>query len=186
MSESAALADANVLIPRTLRDYIVYAAKAGAVQLHWSQPILDEVSRNLIAKFGFTADDAAELELRLTEYLPRALIEVRRRDTQLVATVEMDAKDRHVVAAALAAKATILVTDNTRDFPTEWLAKHEIELLTPGQLLTRLAGDHPDALKTAHRLTVANSPKSEAAILATLTTQIGDEAGGTVRRAVVG
>ena len=71
------------------------------------QPILDEMSRNLIAKFGFTPDDAAELELRLVEYLPRALIEVRRRDTQVVAKVEMDAKDRHVVAAALSAKATV-------------------------------------------------------------------------------
>ena len=186
MSLSVTLADANVLIPRTLRDYIVYAAKAGAMQLHWSQPILDEVSRNLIAKFGFTPDDAAELELRLIEYLPRALIEVRRRDTQVVAKVEMDAKDRHVVAAALSAKATILVTDNTRHFPTGWLAKRRIETLTPGLLLARLAADHPDALRTAHRLTVANSPKTEDAILATLTAQIGKEACDNVRRAVVG
>src|SRR5690606_13318759 len=121
LTPSVTLADANVLIPRTLRDYVVYAAKAGAIELHWSQPILDEMSRNLIAKFGFTAADAAELELRLTEYLPLALIEVRRRDAQLVAEVEMDAKDRHVVAAALSARATMLVTENTRHFPIERL-----------------------------------------------------------------
>lgn len=185
MSLSVTLADANVLIPRTLRDYIVYAAKADAMQLHWSQQILDEMSRNLIAKFGFTPDDAAELELRLTEYLPRALIEVRRRDTQVVAEVEMDTKDRHVVAAVLSAKATILVTDNTRHFPTHWLAKRKVELLTPAELLTLLATDHAEALKTAHRLTVANSPKTERAILATLKSQIGDEAVEAVRRAVV-
>ena len=161
LSLSVALADANVLISRTLRDYIVYTAEAGAMQLHWSQPILDEISRNLVAKFGFTAADAAELELRLTEYLPRALIEVHRRDTRLVAKVDMDAKDRHVVAAALSAKTTILVTDNARHFPTDWLAKRKIELLTPAQLLTRLAADRVEALRTAHRLTVANSPKAE-------------------------
>lgn len=184
MSLSATLADANVLIPRTLRDYIVYSANAGAMQLHWSQPILDEMSRNLIAKFGFTPEDAAELELRLTEYLPRALIEVRRRDTQLVATVEMDAKDRHVVAAALSAKATVLVTDNARHFPTDWLAKRKIELLAPAQLMMRLATDHAEALKTAHRLTVANSPKTAEAILATLESQIGEHAANAVRRAV--
>lgn len=186
MSLSVALADANVLIPRTSRDYVVYAAKAGAMQLHWRQPILDEMSRNLIAKFRFTPADATELELRLTEYLPQALVEVRRRDVQAVAAVEMDAKDRHVVAAALSAKATILVTDNTRHFPTGWLAKRGIGVLTAGQLLARLAADHPDALRTAHRLTVANSPKTEEAILATLTAQIGDEACDKVRRAVVG
>lgn len=144
------------------------------------------MSRNLIAKFGFTADDASELELRLTEYLPLALVEMRRRDTQLVAKVEMDAKDRHVVAAALSAKATVLVTDNTRHFPTAWLAKRKIELLTPAELLTRLAADHAQALKTAHRLTVVNSPKTEDAILATLTSQIGEEAADAVRRVVVG
>ena len=186
MSLAVALADANVLIPRTLRDYIVYAAKAGAVQLHWSQATLDEMSRNLIAKFGFSPDDATELELRLTEYLPRALIEVRRRDTQLVANVEMDAKDRHVVAAALSAKATVLVTDNTRHFPTDWLAERKIELLTPAQLLTRLAADHADALKTAHHLTVTNSPKTEAEVLATLGSQIGVDAADAVHRAVNG
>lgn len=186
MSLSVALADANVLIPRTLRDYVVYAAKVGAVQLHWSQPILDEMSRNLIGKFGFTPDDATELELRLTEYLPRALIEVRRRDTQLVAEVEMDAKDRHVVAAALSAKATALVTDNTRHFPADWLAERKVELLTPAELLTRLAADHAELLKSAHVLTVANSPKTEDAVLATLRSQIGEEAADAVRRAVVG
>lgn len=186
MNLAVALADANVLIPRTLRDYIVYTAKAGAIQLHWSQAILDEMSRNLIAKFGFTTDDAAELELRLTEYLPRALVEVRRRDTQLVANVKMDAKDRHVVAAALSARATMLVTENTRHFPIEWLAERKVELLTPAELLTRLAVDHAEALKSAHALTVTNSPKTEDAVLATLRSQIGEEAADAVRRAVVG
>ncbi len=78
MNPPIALVDANVLIPRTLRDYVVYVAKVGAMQLHWSQPILDEVSRNLIGKFGFAPEDATELELRLTEYLPQALITPKR------------------------------------------------------------------------------------------------------------
>jgi hypothetical protein len=144
------------------------------------------MSRNLVAKFGFIAEDAAELELRLTEYLPRALVEVRRRDTRLVAEVEMDAKDRHVVAAALSARATVLVTGNIRHFPVDWLAKRRIELLTPAELLTRAAADDAQALRAAHVLTVANSPKTEDAVLATLGSQIGEEAGDAVRRAVVG
>jgi hypothetical protein len=43
------LADANILISRTLRDYFVYAAKLGALDIHWSETILDETTRNLIA-----------------------------------------------------------------------------------------------------------------------------------------
>lgn len=185
MSLSVALADANVLIPRTLRDYFVYAAKVGALQIHWSQPILDEMSRNLCAKFGFSDDDANELELRLTEYLPRALVELRKRDTQRAAEVDMDAKDRHVLAAALSANATILLTQNTKHFPKAWLAERGIELLTPGELLVRLAAEHPDELRQAHRLTVANSPKTEDAILATLELQIGEEAATAVGAVVV-
>lgn len=41
-------------------------------------------------------------------------------------------------------------------------------------------------MRVAHRLTVANSPKSEDAILATLQAQIGEEAANAVRRAVLG
>ncbi len=38
------LADANILISRTLRDYVVYAAKLGALDLHWTEAILDETT----------------------------------------------------------------------------------------------------------------------------------------------
>lgn len=184
MTPSVALADANILIARTLRDYVVYSAKMGAFEVHWSQGILDEMSRNLIAKFGFSSDDATELELRLTEYLPRALVDVRKRHAQLVEQVTMDAKDRHVVAAALSAKASILVTNNTRHFPKTWLTERDIELLTAGEFLVRLATANPDELKRAHRLTVANSPKTEDAILDTLESQIGTTAAAAVRAAL--
>jgi hypothetical protein len=52
LSLSVALADANVLVPRTLRDYIVYSAKSGAFQLRWSQTIPDEMSRNTSGSSG--------------------------------------------------------------------------------------------------------------------------------------
>jgi predicted nucleic acid-binding protein len=107
LSLSVTLADANILVSRTLRDYFVYAAKAGALQIHWSQSILDEMSRNLRAKFAFTDYDTAVLELGLSEYLPRALVETRKRDHEIVEHVAMDAKDRHVLASALSAKADV-------------------------------------------------------------------------------
>ena len=184
MSISVVLADANVLIPRTLRDYIVYLGKAGAYQLHWSQSILDEMSRNLVAKYGFSSDDATELELRLTEYLPRALVEARDRDIRKAEKTSMDAKDRHVLAAALAAEASIIVTDNDRHFPRSSMARHGIEVLRAGDLLTRIAVAAPDALQWAHRVTVANSPKTESAILATLGRAVGQSAALAVRAVV--
>jgi hypothetical protein len=62
---------------------------------------LDETTRNLISKFGFAPEDADLLVDRLDAYLPTALVEVRKRDEARVAKVDMDPKDRHVLAAAL-------------------------------------------------------------------------------------
>lgn len=40
------LTDANVLFSRVLRDYFMYAAERGIVDLKWSTRILDEMVRN--------------------------------------------------------------------------------------------------------------------------------------------
>lgn len=81
MSLSITLADANILISRTLRDYFVYTAKLGALDIHWSETILDEAARNLIRKFGFTAEAAdvlIERLLRLAADCPGLLREAHR------------------------------------------------------------------------------------------------------------
>jgi hypothetical protein len=43
---SVVLSDANVLFSRTLRDYVLYAADEGTIEVHWSRQILAEMSRN--------------------------------------------------------------------------------------------------------------------------------------------
>lgn len=40
MMISVILADANILFSRTLRDYFLYSADEGAIEIHWSQHIL--------------------------------------------------------------------------------------------------------------------------------------------------
>lgn len=61
MTLSVVLADANILYSRTLRDYFLYAADAGAVELHWSQDILDEMSRNLRAGLGLDSETCSSV-----------------------------------------------------------------------------------------------------------------------------
>ena len=46
MTISVVLTDANILFSRTLRDYVLYAAGEGAIEIHWSSHILAEMSRN--------------------------------------------------------------------------------------------------------------------------------------------
>ena len=63
------------------------------------------------------------------------------------------------------------------------MAKRGIELLDADTLLQRLAAEHPDELREAHRLTVARSPKTEDEILVTLEKMAGVEAARAVRLA---
>lgn len=146
----------------------MYAAKLGALEIHWSETILDETARNLIEEVGFTQDDADVLVERLSLYLPKALVQVKKRDETRVARVKMDAKDRHVLAAALTVKADLLLTQNTRHFPREWMAKCGIELIDAGTLLLRLTAHHPGILREAHQLGVSSRPQTEQQVFAIL------------------
>lgn len=62
MTISVVLADANILFSRTLRDYFLYAADAGAIEIHWNQQILGEMSHNVRTRFGLTQTGTARLE----------------------------------------------------------------------------------------------------------------------------
>ncbi len=124
MTISVVLADANVLFSRTLRDYFLYVADEGAIEIHWSQQILDEMSRNLRERVKLSHADTARLEELMNDYIEYALIDIGPEDLAAVDAVEMDAEDRHVLAAALSADADILLTDNTRHFPRGWIERH--------------------------------------------------------------
>jgi predicted nucleic acid-binding protein len=183
---SVVLADANILFSRTLRDYVIYAADEGTIEVHWSREILAEMSRNLRENLGLSRDSTTRLEQLMNNYIEYALVEVDPGDLAAVGAVEMDAKDRHVLAAALSADADILLTDNTKDFPAQWMAEQGIELLTAGQLLIRLADRFPDKMRAAHEKTVRYSPKPEADILTTLERTAGKYAADAIRKVCVG
>lgn len=176
--------DANILYSRTLRDYFLYAADQGAIEVHWSQQILDEMSRNLRLKLGLSEADTARLEHLMNDYIEYALVDVEPEDLAAVDDVSMNAGDRHVLAAALSADADILLTENVRHFPREWMSEHGIELLTAGELLVRLAEQVPDKLQAAHELTVTYSPKSATDVLATLGAIVGDRAADAIRKLI--
>lgn len=186
MTVSVVLADANILFSRTLRDYFLYAADAGAIEIHWSQQIFDEMSRNLRASLGLDHAATKRLEELMNDFIEYALIEVDPADVATAETVAMDAKDRHVLAAALSTNADILVTENTKHFPRGWMAEHGIELLGAGELLVRLAEHYPDELRAAHARVLQSSPKSEADLLATLKRSAGPSAADAIRGVVMG
>lgn len=184
MTISVVVADANILFSRTLRDYLLYAADEGAIEIHWSQQILDEMSRNLRAKLGLRQADTDRLETLMNGYIEYALINVDPVDLVNVRAVEMDANDRHVLAAALSADADILLTDNTKHFPRGWTSEHGIELIDAAGLLTRLVEQFPDKVLAAHHKTLRYSPKTEPELLDTLESIVGPGAAAALRALV--
>lgn len=105
--------DANVLYPFTLRDTLLRAAAAELFQVHWSDEILDEATRNLISDGVITADQSVRLRAAMNSAFPEAEV---REYAPLVEGLLNDEKDRHVVAAAVKVGAQVIVTMNLRDF----------------------------------------------------------------------
>ncbi len=60
----AAVLDASVLYPLPLRDTLLRIAETELYDAHWSQRILDEVVRNLIADGRATETQARRLTTR--------------------------------------------------------------------------------------------------------------------------
>ncbi|MEX2441240.1 MAG: hypothetical protein WD400_01180 [Pontimonas sp.] len=57
-------------------------------------------------------------------------------------------KDRHVLAAAVQAKADLIVTLNLKDFSTPHLAPHGINVQSPDEFLTEFATSSFTAMRT--------------------------------------
>lgn len=82
-----------------------------------------------------------------------------------------DPDDRHVLAAAIAAGASVIVTFNDRDFPEETLAPYGVRAQHPDDFALELLDGAPEALLLAvrtHRAALRNPPKSVDEYLQTL------------------
>jgi|SRR5579883_2400391 predicted nucleic acid-binding protein len=132
-----AVLDACVLIPAALRDALLRTAEAGLYRVQWSDQILAEVERNLV-EHGLAGPAAAQ---RLRSTMDAAFAEAsipRERYDPLIPVMENHPKDRHVLAAAVAIGARLIVTSNLKDFPPQALRRHGIEAQHPDQFLAQL------------------------------------------------
>lgn len=86
---------------------------------------------------------------------PFAEVEPGEEHLRMLAEMSLpDEDDRHVLAAALAAEATVLCTSNTKDFPDSIVKAFGIDVVTPDQLLSQLAADYEPQMLAAHRAAV--------------------------------
>lgn len=149
MSGVGAVLDANVLLMAGPRDTLLRAAEAGLFLPFWSAEILDESERNLtriLVKRGRAdaADKAAHFTATIRAQFPNALVSGT---DALITQLTNDPKDRHVLAAAIAAQASVIVTNNLRHFPVTSLAVYGLDAQTPDTFLADLADLHHRQLR---------------------------------------
>ena len=109
------LLDACVLYPIGLRDTVLNMAEAGCFRVLWTEEILAETSRNIVEDTpGLTAEHLEKTFAAMRRAFPEAMVEDYE---HLVASMTNHPKDRHVLAAAVAADADVIVTLNIRHFP---------------------------------------------------------------------
>jgi hypothetical protein len=145
-----ALYDANVLYPAPLRDLLVRIAVAGAVRARWTVDIHEEWTRNLLLRRSDLT--RAQLE-RTCELMNRAVPDclVTGHRSLIRDLVLPDPDDRHVLAAAIRARADVIVTSNRRDFPDHALAPHHIRAVGPDTFITDLLDQVPGLVHVAVR-----------------------------------
>lgn len=153
-----ALLDACVLYPTVLREILIGAARAGLYTPLWSARILEEWARATV-KLGPAAEAVARGEIALLgAEFPAAAVPPREGiDARLWLP---DPADVHVLAAAIAGGADLIVTFNASDFPRGLLAEEGVGRADPDAFLLGLWKQAPDRVAE-----VAGAVRAEAARL---------------------
>ncbi|MGC9419783.1 MAG: RSP_2648 family PIN domain-containing protein [Rhodovulum sp.] len=139
------LLDACVLYPTVLREILLGVAAEGLFNPLWSARILEEWAR-AARKIGPTGEAQARAEIALlraawpgAEVVPKHGLEAR--------LWLPDAADVHVLAAAVAGHADLLVTFNARDFPRQILEEEGLRREAPDAFLMTLWLSRPEAVE---------------------------------------
>jgi hypothetical protein len=145
--------DACVIYPAAQRDLFLWLAAGGTIRAHWTNEIHDEWMRNVEHDYGVDRSVLDRVRKLMDRAAGDALIGRYRQHERLFQ--KTDAKDRHVAAAAVAARIhsgadiVTIITWNLKDFDRKELAKAGVVAESPDVFLCRLLADSPESVVTA-------------------------------------
>ena len=167
---TVAVLDACVLYPAALRDLLLWLAAESVYSPRWTDTIHEEWMRAVLAnRPDLTRDQLARTRALMDQVNPESLV---RGYAGLIPSLALpDEDDRHVLAAAIAAKASVLVTFNLADFPKPVLVPFRVRALHPDAFLVSLLNGEPAAFGEGlrkHRASLRRPPKTREEYLASL------------------
>ena len=134
MSRYIALLDANILYPAPMRDLFLQLAVSDVFRTKWSADIHREWIEALLR--NQPERDRAKLERTRRLMDEAALGSLVTGYEPLIASLSLpDPGDRHVLAAAIAGRCDVIVTQNLDHFPEAALAPFHLQAQHPDEFL---------------------------------------------------
>jgi len=163
--------DANILVPARWRDIVLSLAAAEVCEVFWSPAVLEEVGRHL--PDGMSEGDRKHLFSTMDTAFPEASV-VWPGSVDIAVRLQINDKDRHVVAAALWAKADIVLTDDG-DLHDEVLASGLLDAQRMPVFLAYAIDSNPEMalaglIDLARRRWLRDPAVTDSAVLAKLRT----------------
>lgn len=147
------LLDTNVIYPIVIRDLLFWFAHYDLFTPQWSKHIFDEWI-DVMKRKGVSEEEAFKRAGKANLAFPDALV---KNYEGLIDGLDLpDEKDRHVLAAAIKANANIIVTNNLKDFPLEYLQSFGLTAKSADDFLTDIIDLNPNQAIRAFREMVLN------------------------------
>lgn len=151
-----AVLDTNVVYPVISRDILFWFAYYDLFTPRWSQHIFDEWKKVMLEK-GVPADEANKRIAKANLAFPEALVKDYK---GLIHQLNLpDHNDRHVLAAAIKSNANLIVTNNLKDFPEDYLRTFKIQPISADGFLTEIIDLNPEQAINAFKEMVQNKKK---------------------------
>jgi predicted nucleic acid-binding protein len=144
------LLDACVLYSALLRDLWMRLNLENAIQAHWSHLIHGEWTRNALKNHPHSQPEQWQRIMELMDlHAGDALVTGFE---PLIDGLQLpDPDDRHVLAAAIHARAAAIITINLKDFPASALQPFGIKAVHPDEFLLEVIESKPEAVLMALR-----------------------------------
>lgn len=148
MDPITVILDACVLYPPPLRDVFLELAVTGIYRPRWTNQIHDEWIENLLLnRKDLTRKKLDRTRSLMNSAVPDCLVTGYE---PIIGSLNLpDIDDRHVLAAAITSKASLIVTFNISDFPSPTLKAYSLQAQHPDSFLVHLFDAAPEIVCTA-------------------------------------